>query len=170
MRKSSHDLVSRLYRESPFMEPILDIGGVDTDGWKGIPTKTMEIDRGEYVADITCMPQIADGSVGTYICLDVFEHCKAPWKAAKELHRTLTPGGMLILSTPFIWDYHAYPEDYWRFSVDALRLLCEDFREMECGWMEESTPLGLNEDPYEKFTSFKLITLPRSCSYFVGKK
>lgn len=86
----------------------------------------------DIVADIQYLPFI-DDSLEAILCLSVLEHVENPFFAMKELHRVLRPGGKILLFTPFVWPYHAAPfyKDYWRFSEDALRLLCKSFSRVE---------------------------------------
>jgi 2-polyprenyl-3-methyl-5-hydroxy-6-metoxy-1,4-benzoquinol methylase len=70
-------------------------------------------------------------SPGTFdfvICTDVMEHVPHPWKAVKELHAVLKPGGTMLLTTPFNFHLHGSEKtpDYWRMSADALRVLLID--------------------------------------------
>ena len=72
-----------------------------------------------------------------YIISDqVLEHLEDPVKAIKESHRVLRKGGIAIHTTCFLNFIHKFPVDYWRFSPDALRLLCRDFDTIiQCeGW------------------------------------
>lgn len=39
-----------------------------------------------------------------------------------ELLRVLAPGGGIYIEVPFIEGYHAAPGDYWRWTIDGLRL------------------------------------------------
>lgn len=70
---------------------------------------------------------LADGSVGTALIFDTLEHVKHPWTAISELHRVLQPNGLLILSVPFRFPVHSYPNDYWRFTPQGVAALLEDF-------------------------------------------
>lgn len=56
-------------------------------------------------------------------CRSVLEHSPRPWLLAANLERLLVPGGTLDLSVPFVWNVHAYPSDYWRFTTEAVRSL-----------------------------------------------
>ncbi len=60
---------------------------------------------------------------GTIFCLSVLEHCEQPFRMADNLTRLLKPGGALCVSVPFAWKYHAYPNDYWRFTQEGVRKL-----------------------------------------------
>ncbi len=39
------------------------------------------------------------------------------------MERTLKPDGCLYISVPWVWEFHAFPSDYWRFSLPALDTL-----------------------------------------------
>lgn len=170
MRPSAHALVERVLKQYPYQEPVVDIGGMEYVGWEGVRRVTMDMEeRADVVADITNMPHVKPDAIGVYVCLDVLEHCKYPWLAIKELHRTLQPNGLLILSVPFQWEYHRHPEDYWRFSVPALRLLCEDFEELECDWQTEQFEAQMYDADNDKYFTLK-SELEKSCCYFVGRK
>lgn len=86
----------------------------------------------DIIADINQLP-FADDSLEAILCLSVLEHVENPFFAIKELYRVLRPGGNILLSVPFVWPYHAAPlyKDYWRFSEDALHLLCKQFSRVE---------------------------------------
>ena len=43
----------------------------------------------------------------------------------------MKPGGVCILSTRFIYPYHADPQDYYRFTEDALAHLLRAFSHVE---------------------------------------
>ena len=57
------------------------------------------------------------------LCCSVLEHIKRPWLAAQHMTRLLAPGGLLYVSVPWVWRYHPYPEDYWRFSWRGVESL-----------------------------------------------
>jgi SAM-dependent methyltransferase len=59
-------------------------------------------------------------------CEQVLEHVRHPARAALTLFRLTRPGGIAIVSVPFLIRLHREPEDYWRFSASGLRALLED--------------------------------------------
>lgn len=63
-------------------------------------------------------------------CIEVLEHLKDPEKAARNLHRALTPGGYLIVSVPFAYRSH-YPRDYWRFTEMGLQTLFYNYETID---------------------------------------
>jgi SAM-dependent methyltransferase len=52
-----------------------------------------------------------------------FEHLKYPTVAAHELMKALKVGGVLYVQTHQTFPLHGYPNDYFRFSRDALASL-----------------------------------------------
>lgn len=55
----------------------------------------------------------------------VLEHVEGdPQAAVDEVYRVLKPGGLCLHTTCFINPIHGAPNDYWRFTPEALRLLC----------------------------------------------
>jgi SAM-dependent methyltransferase len=56
-------------------------------------------------------------------CTSVLEHSRKPWKLSANLERMLKPEGSLYLSVPFVWRVHAYPNDYFRFTAEGVRVL-----------------------------------------------
>jgi SAM-dependent methyltransferase len=70
---------------------------------------------------------LADGSVGTAICLETLEHCEDPLAACRELARVVRPGGVAIVSAPFLIGIHAYPEDFFRFTPAGMRSMLTGF-------------------------------------------
>ena len=54
------------------------------------------------------------------VSLSTFEHLKYPFLAAHEILKCLKPGGKLFVQTHQTFQLHAYPSDYFRFSIEAL--------------------------------------------------
>ncbi len=70
---------------------------------------------------------LADGSVGTVICVDTIEHVEYPRQAISEIHRVLASPGMAIVTSVMNFLIHGYPEDYWRFTPKGLESLLKSF-------------------------------------------
>jgi SAM-dependent methyltransferase len=72
-----------------------------------------------------------DNTFDLVVTDQVLEHvCGDPFKAVEECRRVLKPGGIAIHTTPFLFQIHGYPSDYWRFTPDALALMCEAHSEI----------------------------------------
>lgn len=67
------------------------------------------------------------------------EHVRNPFVFARNLVFVAAPSGFIWVSTVFSFPYHPSPEDYWRFSPTALRLLFEgtDANVIWSGWGTE---------------------------------
>jgi hypothetical protein len=53
----------------------------------------------------------------------VLEHLLMPWQFAAELNRVLEIGGLVFHATHQTWPPHALPNDFYRFSDEALKFL-----------------------------------------------
>jgi SAM-dependent methyltransferase len=56
----------------------------------------------------------------------VLEHVENPSSYLKECYRLLKPGGRLLLTTHGIYEDHACPNDYWRWTTFGLRRMVEE--------------------------------------------
>lgn len=79
---------------------------------------TVDIDpkrEPDHVADIHALP-FTDNTYDMVLCTEVIEHCHTPQQAVDELIRITKPGGVIVLTTRFMFPIHDYPHDYWRFT------------------------------------------------------
>jgi SAM-dependent methyltransferase len=56
-------------------------------------------------------------------CISVLEHSRRPWLMAQNIERLLNSGGSLYITAPFAWRVHAYPDDYFRFTINGVKAL-----------------------------------------------
>ena len=92
--------------------------GIDMESGPGV----------DIVLDITSDFQqidnkLGDRRFGTIFCLSVLEHCDDPFKMADNLTSLLKPNGQILISVPFTWQIHGYPNDYWRFTPEGIKKL-----------------------------------------------
>ena len=126
--------------------PILEVGSYIIDGqekigdlrscFPGRPYVGVDKRPGpgvDIVADVERLPQ-ADAAFGTVIALSTFEHVERFWKGFDEIHRVLRPDGVFLVSTPFYFRIHEHPNDYWRFTPEALELLLRPYPNKIIGW------------------------------------
>ncbi|HTU90965.1 MAG TPA: class I SAM-dependent methyltransferase [Gemmataceae bacterium] len=115
--------------------PILEIGSYQVTGQEGVadlrtlfPGRTyqgVDIRPGlgvDLLANVEELPYAA-GSIGTILAISTLEHVPHFWRAFDEMHRVLRPDGALLVACPFYFHRHAHPNDYWRFTPEALEML-----------------------------------------------
>jgi len=88
------------------------------------------VDRVERLEALT----FPDGWAGTVLCLNVLEHAWDFRRGAAEILRVTAPGGVALVTAPFEFHIHAYPQDYWRFTPRAMERLFEGFEGLVYGW------------------------------------
>jgi ubiquinone/menaquinone biosynthesis C-methylase UbiE len=73
-----------------------------------------------------------DESFNAAVCWSVLEHVPHPQVAIRELYRVLKPGALIWVQLPFLFPYHASPNDFWRVTPSGLRIWMQDFEEIAC--------------------------------------
>lgn len=79
----------------------------------------------DVVLDVTHSLPFADETFDTLFCCSVLEHAPEPWGALSEMYRVLVPGGIAIVSLPFLLHLHDEPHDYYRFTRYGIEHLAE---------------------------------------------
>ncbi len=85
----------------------------------------------DIVADAHNLSAIPNHTYEVVLFTEVLEHLHTPHLAIAELRRILKPGGLLLLTTRFIFPLHGSPVDYYRYTKYGLRHLLQDFEIVE---------------------------------------
>ena len=85
----------------------------------------------DIIADAHNLQGIPDESFDVVVCTEVLEHLHTPAEAIAAMRRILKPGGLLLLTTRFIFPLHDVPGDYYRYTEYGLRHLLKDFSIIE---------------------------------------
>lgn len=64
-----------------------------------------------------------DAAFDIVLCTEVLEHVEDAERTTAELSRVLAPGGLLLVSTPFLYPTHEAPWDFRRFTHFGIRSL-----------------------------------------------
>jgi SAM-dependent methyltransferase len=125
--------IPRTLQLLPAGAKILDVGA----GGRRIASTVVTLDavpgpNVDLIGDIHQIP-IKGESFDCVFCTGTLEHVREPRRAVEEIYRVLKPDGIVHIDVPFIQGYHADPTDYWRFTLDGLRLLCQAFDELDSG-------------------------------------
>jgi len=82
----------------------------------------------DSVLDLTLgTGDLNEGHFSLCICCSVLEHVRKPWVMAENITRLIRGSGKLYMSIPWVWRYHPYPDDYYRFSWKGVIELFPDF-------------------------------------------
>jgi SAM-dependent methyltransferase len=127
--------VARTLARLPPGARLADVGA----GGRRITSNIVTIDRQDgpdidVKCDIHTIP-LPDASFDCVFCTGTLEHVQEPQRVMAEIHRILRPGGVVHLEVPFLQGFHADPDDYWRWTLPGLRLMCGrmGFEEMDSG-------------------------------------
>ena len=147
------DFVAELSQRMELAEPIVEFGSLQVEPGQPNDLRRLFTGRDFIGTDLRAGPGVdqvqdlrglsfADGEVGTALCLDTLEHCADPAGACRELHRVLGIGGLCVVSSVMFFPVHGYPQDYWRFTPEGLRLLLAPFDDVwACGVGHPELPM-----------------------------
>ncbi len=118
--------------------PVVEIGSKDygstssfRDTYKDVEYVGVDLAPGpgvDVVADLTAgTGTLPRNHFSLGICCSVLEHVHRPWIMAEHITDLIRPGGVLYMSVPWVWRYHAYPDDYFRFSWRGIEELFPAF-------------------------------------------
>jgi SAM-dependent methyltransferase len=146
MNRFLHGVARAVAETFDLPEPILEIGSYQVAGQEALADLRSLFPGKEYlgvdarpgpgvdqVADVEDLP-FGDASFGTVIAMSTFEHVPRFWRGFEEVQRVLRPDGAFLVSCPFYFYIHAFPDDYWRFTPQALELLLADYPSRLTGW------------------------------------
>ena len=138
-----------------FRGPVLEVGSKDYGNTQdlrsllGIPEYVgidMESGPGvDQVLDLTADFAEVDHAFGgrrfrTVFCLSVLEHVSNPFRMCDNITRLLVEHEAVVyVSVPLVWEIHAFPSDYWRFTPEAVKLLFPALA-FPVDWSEMTTP------------------------------
>jgi SAM-dependent methyltransferase len=74
------------------------------------------------ISNLEALP-FPDDSFDACVNIVTLEHVREPAIVVAELHRTLKPGGRLLLVAPHEWEEHQQPHDYYRYTRYGLEHL-----------------------------------------------
>ena len=79
----------------------------------------------EYPAYDLCSDPLEEEGFDLIIVEQVLEHVLRPDRATANVYRMLRPGGIFIISTPFLVKVHGVPLDLYRWTERGMRELLE---------------------------------------------
>ena len=108
---------------------VLDLGsGHQPSYWEYLvrekPHRVVKIDRHPYVdiwASLEDPLPFRDEAVDRVLCFNVLEHLFDYTRLVQEVHRVLRNGGIAYVYVPFLINVHSDPQDYFRYTEEALR-------------------------------------------------
>lgn len=107
-----------LYREMVLGEPgrVTRYVGLDLQGSEYVQTAP------DLTWDGSTIP-LDDNSIDCVLATELLEHCPNPEAVLREIGRVLAPGGVLLVTVPFLWPIHDPPHDEYRFTPFAIERL-----------------------------------------------
>lgn len=165
-----------IYAKKIFPNPtgsVLEIGSKDYGNtaslrgiYKDVEYIGTDLEDGKNV-DIVCDLQKTikpfDGrTFDLALCFSTLEHVEKPWIVAKNISKLVADGGHLCFSAPWVWRYHPYPDDYFRYSPSAIRSLFPDFHffDVHLSTMAENDFWEWVPDEKKKSDTARCITSP----------
>lgn len=114
-----------------------------------------------FIVEDEALP-FEDASISRVIYDNVLEHIKTPDISISEASRVLERGGLVYISTPFLYPFHSSPSDFTRWTSEGL------FNMMERGQFEV-VESGARSGPFSVIVLL-LCYFVASCFCFGNRK
>lgn len=129
LRREEYRALAKLHVDGA----ILDVGGVRASGYQGLmqgnhtyTTANLSIEDADIAFDAEKPWPIDNEKYDAVMFLNVLEHLYDYRTAITESHRVLVPGGRVVSCTPFMFNVHGSPSDYFRYTKSALERIFSD--------------------------------------------
>lgn len=83
----------------------------------------------DAVGDAHNLP-FADDTFDSVLCIAVLEHVRDPQSMVSEMIRVARPGGLVYAELPFIFFFHGYPNDFFRYTREGVRHLFSELSDL----------------------------------------
>lgn len=111
--------------------PILEVGSYNVNGsvrpFFGEPYIGIDMRPGPGVDEVVNITKdcqrFPDDYFNTIVSTETLEHVDNPWFAMERMYRLLASQGIMLITVPFMWPIHDYPDDYWRMTSSGLTKL-----------------------------------------------
>ncbi|MER9458976.1 MULTISPECIES: methyltransferase domain-containing protein [unclassified Mesorhizobium] len=124
--------------QAPLFKPECKFIGVDIHAAPGV----------DVVADAHFLgDHFEPGSIDGIMSFAVMEHLACPWLLAAEINKVLKVGGLTLHSLPQAFPIHETPNDFWRASDEALKVLFSPEMGFEILKVGMCTPLRMYVHP-----------------------
>ncbi|HEY0010301.1 MAG TPA: methyltransferase domain-containing protein [Candidatus Paceibacterota bacterium] len=142
LRLAEHEALSKVRLTGD----VVDLGGDARSGYRTYltgeyRTTVVNLDhkaRPDVVHDLEEPLPFPDGAFDHALLINVLEHVYGYRQLLGETARILKPGGSACIVVPFLFPVHPSPQDYWRFTKEALMRECA-----AAGFtVDRLTPLG----------------------------
>lgn len=147
--------------------------GVDISDWQD-----QSLDESKKKADVyfdgVSLP-FSDGYFDAVVAFEVFEHLPDPRASLKEIRRILKSGGVILISTPFIYGEHGAPYDYVRFTSSGMQQLLEECKFIQTKQVKSASFLATLLQTWVLYVENQSKSVPsvigmimRVCSRFIA--
>ena len=166
--------------------PVLEVGSLRSEGswWADLRSQLgfhqkdwcgADMQAGPHVDMVVDMTSIhaleaAEEHFGSCICAETLEHVDYPWKMLATIHWALKPGAWIIITTPFAFPAHGFPNDYWRFTPAGLELLLTDAGFVDIQTFEREVENVWYHDHVRKLSDYTKRKLPGSVCAIARKE
>jgi SAM-dependent methyltransferase/uncharacterized protein YbaR (Trm112 family) len=107
----------------PFLASAEDLYVILEVDWDSYQVRQNRL-KHQYVIGDGQSQIFADESFDVIAMFQVLEHTRDPFAVISNCARWLKPGGHLVVSAPQYWHVHAWPHDYFRYTLHGLEEIC----------------------------------------------
>ena len=144
---------------------VIEVGSYDVNG--SLRSIVQDLKPKEYVGidivegpgvDVVCPVEELEQKFGknsfdAIISTCALEHIRDWQKAISNIKNICKPGGIMLIIVPSVWDYHAFPYDFWRYTKEDINNIFADCEVMVL--QEDSATPSLVYAKFKKPQSFK---------------